>query len=117
MPSELSKADIIICRSGAATISENIIAGIPAIMIPLASSSDNHQFYNAEFVEKKGAGWLIRENELSNENLLVNKLENIFNNLENLDRVSKTAKKLAILDSTDRIVRITSSYIEKNLEK
>ena len=114
MPSELSKADIIICRSGAATISENLIAGIPAIMIPLASSLDNHQFYNAVFIEKKGAGWLIRECELSKENLLVNKLKNIFTNLENLDKVSKTAKKLAILNSTDRIVKITSSYIEKN---
>ena len=80
MPLELSKADIIICRSGAATISENLISGIPAIMIPLASSSDNHQFYNADFIEKKGAGWLISEYELSKENLLVNKLENIFTN-------------------------------------
>ena len=114
MPSELSKADIIICRSGAATISENLIAGIPAIMIPLASSSDNHQFYNADFIEKKGAGWLIRECELSKENLVVNKLKKIFTNLENLDKVSQTAKKLAILNSTDRIVRITSSYIKKN---
>ena len=85
-----------------------------AIMIPLASSSDNHQFYNADFIEKKGAGWLISEYELSKENLLVNKLENIFTNLENLDKVSKAAKKLAILNSTDRIVRITSPYIEKN---
>ena len=114
MPSELSKADIIICRSGAATISENLIAGIPAIMIPLASSSDNHHFYNADFIEKKGAGWLIRECELSKENLVVNKLKKIFTNLETLDKVSQIAKKLAILNSTDRIVRITSSYIKKN---
>lgn len=47
MQKAYSEADLIICRSGASTISELEIIKRPAILIPYLYASDNHQFYNA----------------------------------------------------------------------
>lgn len=40
-------ADVVIARSGALTISEAGLFGLPMLLVPLASSADNHQYYNA----------------------------------------------------------------------
>ncbi|GAB4184474.1 MAG: hypothetical protein Tsb0015_00440 [Simkaniaceae bacterium] len=81
-------ADIAICRSGAATISELIHYEIPAILIPYPRASENHQKVNAEyFCNKIQAGILCSEKKASPDVLLkllsesMMKLEEMKNNL------------------------------------
>ena len=64
MAKYLKWSNIVICRSGASTIAENLISGRPSIMIPFAKSAENHQFLNSKLVEDKGAGWIITEDKL-----------------------------------------------------
>ena len=64
MADAYSIADLIICRSGALTISEITICGKPSILIPLPSSAANHQLKNARVLEKNGASYLIGEKRL-----------------------------------------------------
>jgi UDP-N-acetylglucosamine--N-acetylmuramyl-(pentapeptide) pyrophosphoryl-undecaprenol N-acetylglucosamine transferase len=40
-------ADVIICRSGASTVSELAVVAKPCILIPFPYAVDNHQYYNA----------------------------------------------------------------------
>ena len=40
-------ADIVIARSGAMTVSELLRVGVLAILMPLPTSADNHQYHNA----------------------------------------------------------------------
>ncbi len=47
---ELSKTNIALCRSGAGTINDLINYKIPAIILPLPSAKDNHQFENAKIL-------------------------------------------------------------------
>ncbi|MBF0311874.1 MAG: UDP-N-acetylglucosamine--N-acetylmuramyl-(pentapeptide) pyrophosphoryl-undecaprenol N-acetylglucosamine transferase [Oligoflexia bacterium] len=47
MAKEYSFADLIVCRSGASSISELRIVGVPVILIPYPHHKDRHQFYNA----------------------------------------------------------------------
>ncbi len=56
-----SKTNLVITRSGASVLGELINLKIPFIAIPLPTSADNHQHKNAEFYEKKGYGYLLRE--------------------------------------------------------
>ena len=46
----LSKTNIALCRSGAGTINDLINYKIPAIILPLPSSKNNHQFENAKIL-------------------------------------------------------------------
>ena len=48
----LSNANLAICRAGAGTIVDLINFKIPSILIPLPSSKDNHQFFNAKILAK-----------------------------------------------------------------
>jgi len=57
-----SACDMAICRSGAGTICELIFFEIPSILIPLSYSSENHQQYNAFFIQEIKGGIAILEN-------------------------------------------------------
>ncbi len=55
-------ADIVISRGGAATLSEVAACGKAAIIIPLSSSADQHQYKNAlEFKEKNMVEVILEE--------------------------------------------------------
>ena len=71
--------DLAITRSGASTISELSYLNIPFIAIPFPYAKDDHQYYNAEFYEKKKCCWLIKQKDI-NENNFINLLTNIFEN-------------------------------------
>lgn len=64
------KADLIISRSGANTVSEILAVGRPAILIPLSISYLDEQNENAKILVKAGAGVILRQSELSGEKLL-----------------------------------------------
>lgn len=58
-------ADIIICRSGAMTVSELSILHKPAILVPFPHATGNHQEFNAQNLVNKGNAMMIRENDFS----------------------------------------------------
>ncbi|MDO9489631.1 MAG: undecaprenyldiphospho-muramoylpentapeptide beta-N-acetylglucosaminyltransferase [Sphingomonadaceae bacterium] len=61
MPERLAAAHLVVARSGASTVSELAVAGRPAIFVPLPTSTDNHQVYNAqEMVEAGGAKMILQ---------------------------------------------------------
>lgn len=62
-------ADLIVCRSGALTVSEIAAAGIGALFVPFAAAVDDHQTRNARFLVAADAGILLPESELTPERL------------------------------------------------
>ena len=53
-------ADLVVCRSGALTVSELAAAGLPAIFVPFAAAVDDHQTLNAKFLVDAQAGSVDR---------------------------------------------------------
>ena len=62
-------ADLVIGRSGAMTVSELSAIGMPSILIPYPHAMDNHQLFNARFLEGKKATVVIDEKQLNPEHL------------------------------------------------
>jgi len=62
-------ADLVICRSGALTVSELAAVGVAAILVPYPNAVDDHQAYNAQYLVEAGAAVLIRDRELTAERL------------------------------------------------
>jgi UDP-N-acetylglucosamine--N-acetylmuramyl-(pentapeptide) pyrophosphoryl-undecaprenol N-acetylglucosamine transferase len=62
-------ADLVICRSGALTVSELAAVGVAAILVPFPAAVDDHQTHNAEYLVREGAAILIPERELTAERL------------------------------------------------
>jgi UDP-N-acetylglucosamine--N-acetylmuramyl-(pentapeptide) pyrophosphoryl-undecaprenol N-acetylglucosamine transferase len=60
---------LVICRSGASTLSELSATGCPAVLIPYPDSSDDHQLHNAMYYGNKKAAWMLQEEENTPEEL------------------------------------------------
>ncbi|MBR4592085.1 MAG: UDP-N-acetylglucosamine--N-acetylmuramyl-(pentapeptide) pyrophosphoryl-undecaprenol N-acetylglucosamine transferase, partial [Elusimicrobiaceae bacterium] len=58
----LKVVDLVVCRSGASTLSELIYCRLPAILVPFPHAAANHQFYNAKILEQKGCALLVTDN-------------------------------------------------------
>lgn len=106
----MAAADIIIGRSGASTLSELQATGSASILIPSPNVTENHQYHNAMELVKCGAAEIIEEKDLTGE-ILTNKILEIFADENRLESMRKNAKEMAILDSTDRIIKIIENTI------
>ena len=69
MPELMACADIVVCRSGAMTVSEVASMGKTAIFIPSPNVTDNHKYKNALVLKNAGAAELIEEKDLTSEKL------------------------------------------------
>ena len=69
LPEKLSKAHLVVARSGASTIAELTVIGRPSILVPLPHSLDNDQLQNAARLAESGAAWCIEQKDLSPERL------------------------------------------------
>ena len=69
MGAEYAKADLLLCRAGASTISELLAIGKPALLVPFPHAIYDHQAENARALEKAGAVRWIPDAELTGERL------------------------------------------------
>jgi UDP-N-acetylglucosamine--N-acetylmuramyl-(pentapeptide) pyrophosphoryl-undecaprenol N-acetylglucosamine transferase len=102
MVSAYQWADLIICRSGAMTVSEVAAMGVPAIFIPLPNAIDDHQTANARYLTDAGASLILMQKDLNAATLV----KNITKVIKQLDVMSKTAKQYARLDATEIVAGI-----------
>ena len=61
MPLQMAAADVVICRSGANTVSELALMKKAALFIPSPNVTDNQQFKNANAIAKLGGALLVEE--------------------------------------------------------
>jgi UDP-N-acetylglucosamine--N-acetylmuramyl-(pentapeptide) pyrophosphoryl-undecaprenol N-acetylglucosamine transferase len=62
---QYARADLVICRAGALTVSELAAAGVASILVPFPHAVDDHQTHNARFLVEAGAALLVQQKELS----------------------------------------------------
>jgi len=94
MPEAFARADLLVCRSGASTVAEVTAAGKPAIFIPFAQASDDHQLRNAEALARHDAAIVLRESELT-PGRLVEAVASLLNDRARLARMGTAAKAIA----------------------
>ena len=101
----MEKADLAIVRSGSSTLSELVALNLPFIAIPLPSSLDNHQYYNAKFYEDRGCCWMLEQKTFN-----ADVLQKIFKEIANNDKEQLRVKinNMKLLNKVD---------VLKNFEK
>ncbi len=97
-----SRADLIICRAGAATVAELAAAGKASILIPYPSATDQHQLQNARALERAGAACVIEQKDLKPE-ILVECVMDILGDYERLAQMEQQARSLASPLAASRI--------------
>ncbi|NOQ69332.1 MAG: undecaprenyldiphospho-muramoylpentapeptide beta-N-acetylglucosaminyltransferase [Gammaproteobacteria bacterium] len=102
MPSAYEWADLVICRSGAMTVFELAAAGIASILIPYPHAVDDHQTFNAYYLEQAGAAVIKQQRELTAD-WLVEIINDFSANRKKLLDMAVAARKLAVPDSAKNI--------------
>ena len=69
MASRYGEADLIICRSGATTVTELAVAGVGSILVPFPHAVDDHQTRNARYLADHGAALLMPQPTLTPQSL------------------------------------------------
>lgn len=102
-------ADLVICRSGASTVSELAAVGLPSILIPYPHHSDQQQVHNANWLVAGGAARLLQQADLNTESLL-GLLVTFDCNREMLMTMGVAARALATCDADSVIASICLEY-------
>ena len=95
-------SELLVCRSGAMTITEISIVGKPAIFIPLPSMSANRQEDNALVLKKLGAAEIILNEDMCADRLSEEIDDIIYDSLE-LEEMGKIANQIAPSNVEDKI--------------
>lgn len=110
--SAYSWADLFIGRAGAMTVSELSAIGLPSILIPFPYAMDNHQFYNARFLEEKGGAVIIDDKNLTSEHL-ADVIKEVSEDRKILKKMSESAFDVRFIHATENIVDFTYQVIKK----
>lgn len=105
MAHRYGEADVVICRSGAITVTELAAAGVASILVPLVVSTTSHQRTNAEFMAAHGAALHLPQEELTPKGL-AEMLGGL--NRERLQQMAEKARALGRPEAT----RIVADAIE-----
>ena len=103
MASAYAAADLVICRSGAMTVSEIAAVGVAALFVPFPFAVDDHQTTNAAFLANASAAHLIQQRDLSAEKLAGWLREQT---RETLAAMAVKARALAKPDAAERVGRV-----------
>ncbi len=111
MAEYFQKADLIICRAGATTLSELISAQKASLLVPFAAAADNHQTLNARELENIKGAEIILEEEFT-PGTLAGKIRSFMLNKEKINLMEKNLSKLKIENSAERISNLCFELME-----
>lgn len=105
MAAAYSAADVVISRSGASTLAEITVRGLPSILIPYPFAQADHQTKNAEAVARAGAAVVIDEGVLTAKSLK-DALFLLADNPSRLQSMVGASRKLGRPNAAREIVRV-----------
>ncbi len=98
-------ADLVICRSGAITVSELVAMGLPSILVPYPYAVDDHQTKNARYLSASGAAILMSQDEFTVDGL-AERLQKLLKQRAKVKAMSKATFALARPDAAARVAAI-----------
>lgn len=110
MPHRLERADLVICRAGASTLSELAAAGRPAVLVPYPHAADDHQRHNAEAVASAGGAVVIPDGELDGTAIAAT-VKMLAGDRERLNRMAEAARELAAPGAAGRIADVLDELL------
>jgi len=110
MPAAFAKADLVICRAGAGTVTELAAAGKPSVLVPLPNAADQHQLRNAEALVKSGAAQLVLDKDMDGGRLF-EEVGKLSSRPEVLRRMGEQARTFAHPTAARRAAEVVEELI------
>ena len=102
MPLLMAAADLVICRGGAATISEVAASATPCIIVPSPNATNNHQEKNARLLEGRGAVEVLLERDCYG-GRLYETARKLLEDQERRSAMRSALRQVAVVDAAEQI--------------
>jgi UDP-N-acetylglucosamine--N-acetylmuramyl-(pentapeptide) pyrophosphoryl-undecaprenol N-acetylglucosamine transferase len=109
MPDLYRAADLCVCRAGAMTVAELLVAGVPALLVPLPGAPRDHQTRNADVLVAAGAAVLVPDAECDADRLAI-EIEKLLGDPDRLEAMSAAARSLGHPDAAARVAELVRSH-------
>ncbi len=110
LPGQIAASHLVICRSGASSVSEVALIGRPSILVPLPGALDDDQGANAKHLESVGGGTLIRQKDLTPDRLAM-LLRSAMEEPSALAKQAENAKKAGKPDAAQRLAELVEAHV------
>jgi UDP-N-acetylglucosamine--N-acetylmuramyl-(pentapeptide) pyrophosphoryl-undecaprenol N-acetylglucosamine transferase len=105
-----ARANLVISRAGAGTLTELAFTHAPSILIPYPFAAEDHQAYNAAAFAAANAAVVSRQSDLTVEHLQ-DKVLALINDPERLNEMAEAAASLAIPDSAAQLAELVQTTL------
>ena len=102
MPLLMAAADLVICRGGAATISEVAASATPCIIVPSPNATNNHQEKNARLLEGRGAAEVLLERDCYG-GRLYETAQKLLKDQARRSSMRSALRQIAVVDAAEQI--------------
>ena len=109
MPDFYNAADVCVLRAGAMTVAELLVAGVPAILVPLPGAPRDHQTRNAEALVGMGAAVLVPDRECDGRRLAL-ELDALLADPARLRSMRDAARKNGHPDAAARVAELVDAH-------
>ncbi|MCX7890437.1 MAG: UDP-N-acetylglucosamine--N-acetylmuramyl-(pentapeptide) pyrophosphoryl-undecaprenol N-acetylglucosamine transferase [Rhodobacteraceae bacterium] len=112
IPRRLSEAQLVVSRAGASSVADIAAIGRPAILVPYAAATADHQTANARALVEAGAAILIPESRLDAGTLSAH-IAAVLEDPAAAQRMAAAALACAVPDATERLAAMVEALAEK----
>lgn len=114
MHEHLNWCHLYIGRAGGLTTAELMQVGRPSILVPLPFATDNHQFFNAHYLQQQKASVLIQQKNFS-PNFMASIVSDLINNKYKLINMATVASSLTVDNPGSAIASLVLSDNRKKI--
>ncbi len=115
MPTVYAAADLVLCRSGASSVAELAVAGMPAVLVPLPGAPGDHQTANAMALVDAGAAVMVSDEDLDGARL-VEQIDRLLSNPSLLAEMSAAAHSVARRDAAAAVADLVEAHARRPIE-
>jgi UDP-N-acetylglucosamine--N-acetylmuramyl-(pentapeptide) pyrophosphoryl-undecaprenol N-acetylglucosamine transferase len=105
VPRRMSEAQLVISRAGASSVADLSVIGRPAILIPYAAATGDHQTSNARGLVDAGAAIMVPEN-MANPESLTAQIEMVLSNPRGAQQMSQAALSVGKPDAAEELAQM-----------
>ncbi|MGF1521062.1 MAG: undecaprenyldiphospho-muramoylpentapeptide beta-N-acetylglucosaminyltransferase [Leptolyngbyaceae cyanobacterium] len=104
------RANLVISRAGAGTLTELAFTHTPSLLIPYPFAAEDHQSFNAVAFEAANAALVYRQSDLTADSLR-DIVQSLIQDSSRLQNMSKAAAGLAVPDSAEQLASIVRQVV------
>lgn len=109
LPTALAAADLVVCRSGATSVAELGVIGIPSLLVPLPGAPGDHQTANAHLLSDAGGARILPDAEVDGTRLRA-ELADLLGDPLRRQAMARAAVGVGIPDAADRVVDLVLEH-------